>query len=269
MSTNLSQFLAEQPLYEEIKFDAQQNSDLEEMLLQKGSSEQHIDTFCIHCDRETTFQFSTDYTIRTEFIMTYHLFREGDKQFFLLSYKCSRQPSHELLMVFRYSEGTFMKVGQYPSRADLDIAAFKQYAKVIEKEALRELTRAVGLAAHGVGIGAFVYLRRIVETLVEQARAKAEAAGNFDLDAYAKARFSDKIKILAAFLPPLLSQSPQLYSILSKGVHELSEQECLKAFPALRLAIEIILDEKEAERERNLKSSQLSKTLNTISSELK
>ena len=34
---------------------------------------------------------------------------------------------------------------------------------------MREFTKAIGLAANGVGIGSFVYLRRIFENLVFQA----------------------------------------------------------------------------------------------------
>jgi hypothetical protein len=44
-----------------------------------------------------------------------------------------------------------------------------------------------------------------------------------------------------------------MYGILSKGIHELSEEDCLKAFPAVKIGIEIILDAKlhaEAERKK-------------------
>ena len=42
-----------------------------------------------------------------------------------------------------------------------------------------------------------------------------------------------------------------------QGVHELSEEECLAAFPAVRLAIELILDDllEEHERQEKLKSA--------------
>ena len=39
----------------------------------------------------------------------------------------------------------------------------KQYDKELRKPDLKEFTRAIGLAANGVGIGSFVYLRRIFE----------------------------------------------------------------------------------------------------------
>jgi hypothetical protein len=49
-----------------------------------------------------------------------------------------------------------MKVGQYPSIANLHISRFKDFTKVISKEKIKEVTRGIGLAANGVGIGSFV-----------------------------------------------------------------------------------------------------------------
>ena len=61
------------------------------------------------------------------------------------------------------------KVGQYPSIADLHIKQIHRYDKVLNKDKMKELTKAIGLAANGIGIGSFVYLRRIFEHLVFEA----------------------------------------------------------------------------------------------------
>ena len=45
-------------------------------------------------------------------------------------------------------------------------------------------------------------------------------------------------------MPDFLADHPKLYSILSKGIHELSEDECLKHFPVVKVGIELILDDK-------------------------
>jgi hypothetical protein len=65
--------------------------------------------------------------------------------------------------------------------------------------------------------------------------------------------------LLAAHLPPFLVEHPQLYGILSRGVHELTEQECLANFDALKVAIDVILDEKliAFERERQGREAKL------------
>ena len=56
----------------------------------------------------------------------------------------------------------------------------------------------------------------------------------------------EKIKLLEDYLPAFLVQNRRLYGILSKGVHELSEAECIKAFPTVKGGLELILDERLA-----------------------
>jgi hypothetical protein len=62
----------------------------------------------------------------------------------------------------------------------------------------------------------------------------------------------EKIELLKSELPVFLLENRILYGILSKGIHELSENECLEYFPTVRLGVELILDEKlEAKRRRD------------------
>ena len=58
------------------------------------------------------------------------------------------------------------KIGQFPSLADIAIDESKTYRTVLTPEDSSQFHKAIGLAAHGVGIGSFVYLRRIFERLV-------------------------------------------------------------------------------------------------------
>jgi len=59
-----------------------------------------------------------------------------------------------------------------------------------------------------------------------------------------------------------------LYGILSKGIHELSEEECLKIFPAVKVGIELILDTKIEALERQRKIEAAKKEIAGISQEL-
>lgn len=45
-------------------------------------------------------------------------------------------------------------------------------------------------------------------------------------------------------------RNKNLYGIVSKGIHELSEEECLAMFPCIRTGIELILDDVLAEKEK-------------------
>lgn len=63
-----------------------------------------------------------------------------------------------------------MKVGQFPSKKACDFGVLDPvFNRELDRPLRDELGAAVGLRAHGVGIGAYVYLRRIIEVLVEEA----------------------------------------------------------------------------------------------------
>lgn len=71
---------------------------------------------------------------------------------------------------------------------------------------------------------------------------------------YQKSKFSEKIDLVSDNInDDSMTLTKPLYSILSKGIQQLSENECLSIFNVLKTAIELILDEKLAtiEKERS------------------
>ena len=128
--------------------------------------------------------------------------------------------------------------------ADFHVSEIKKYNKVLSGEKSKEFTRAIGLAANGVGIGSFVYLRRIFEHLITEAYALCLAEGTVTEEIYSRSRMDQKIELLSSHLPQFLVENKRMYSILSLGIHELDEKTCLSYFDILRVGIEIILDEK-------------------------
>jgi hypothetical protein len=62
-----------------------------------------------------------------------------------------------------------------------------------------------------------------------------------------------------------MSEHPQLYGVLSLGVHELSEAECAEELPMLRSAIELIMRDrvtaKRQERQRQDVAKLLAQTV--------
>ena len=181
---------------------------------------------------------------------------------------CSRYGDGFYILVYWDAKNkTIKKVGQYPSVADIHIGQIKQYKKVLPEESLKEFTRAIGLAANGIGIGSFVYLRRIFENLISNVA--EESINEYDKADFEKARMNEKIEILKNHLPSFLVENKNIYGILSSGIHELSEEECLSYFDVMRTSIELILDqrlEKIARKEIEQKASQ---ALNNISSNIK
>ena len=180
--------------------------------------------------------------------------------------QCTRVSGHTQVFIYlvqqwpkKLEDGSFeissiiQKVGQHPSFADVHVASLKRYAGVLSPGQLGELSRAMGLASHDVGIGAYVYLRRVFEALVEEAHQLARADAGWDEALYGRSRMVEKIELLKHHLPPFLVDNPRIYGLLSKGIHELTEEECLTHFETLRVSTELILDEKLQAKERSAK----------------
>ena len=197
----------------------------------------------------------------------------GDYSFFLnkiypVNLYCSRVEEHKMQQIVYFSNIELFKIGQYPSIAEISQPELKKYRAVLTKEKYTELNRGVGLISHGVGIGSFVYLRRIFEDLIEEAHLKLSVNEGWDDQVYTKSRMNEKIDLLKSELPNFLVQNRGLYSILSKGIHELSENECKEYFPTVKLGIELILDEKLEAKIRLDKIELAKKSIEIIKSEL-
>ena len=88
---------------------------------------------------------------------------------------------------------------------------------------------------------------------------------NIDLLDFKKMRMEDKLKKLKKYLPDILFERGfnVIYTKISNGVHNLSEDECVEIFPILKKAIEEILIDKlemqEKQKRRIEISNQISK----------
>lgn len=175
-------------------------------------------------------------------------------------YVCAMDETHHLDYVVRTNDNEMWIIGQYPSVADLSFPELDTYKKVLNPEDRRELRRAIGLYAQGIGIGSYAYLRRVFERIINQAKDTAIAENALDLDAYAKSRVVEKIVLLKDYLPAFMVANKDVYGVISKGIHELSEEECLSYFPIMKDTIFMILQQweqkrKEAETARTLTAS--------------
>ncbi len=83
-----------------------------------------------------------------------------------------------------------------------------------------------------------------------------------------KQRFAEKIDRLKSYLPQYLVEKPLIYSIISKGIHELSEEECKEYFPFLLAAIERVLTEDLSKKEEERRNLEMDKQFNKIQSKL-
>lgn len=257
-------FYFEFPLYTSIEITAENLKDFKSLVNFEGKINGYNPTL----KEQTTFSVSVHYHYNKSF--------EGPSFFAITTsvhLKCLRtEQTFEYYFVTYRKNGTgnyfLHKIGQNPSIADLHISQIKDYNKVLSKEKLKEFTKAIGLAANGVGIGSFVYLRRIFEYLIGEAYAKAREKEGWDEIAYQRSRMNEKIEILKTELPDFLVEHKEIYGILSKGVHELEEQECLLHFMPIRTGIEMILDDKIIEFEKAAKRAKASNAIKGISGQI-
>lgn len=245
------EFYVGTPLYEPVYFDEDLDHNAAAILWCTGP----LDIYCPECDQHSIFKRYVSGTFVASDWLGFTLVN--------ITFKCSRDSNHQLVFWLRIDgeSRTIEKVGQLPSLATLCMYDVQKYKAVLEKDTFRELTKAIGLAAHGVGVGSFVYLRRIFEGLVEQAHVQAQQLEEWDEKAYWESRMAEKIQLLHAFLPDFLVRNRLIYAILSKGIHELSEEECLQAFPAMKVGIEIILDEKLRRNAEERKMAEAAKAI--------
>jgi hypothetical protein len=183
--------------------------------------------------------------------------------------KCCRYGDAIDIVLLLSEDRSIMKIGQYPTIAHVHIGQIQDYKGVLSKEELKEFTRAIGLAANGGGIGSFVYLRRIFENLIQSAYEQALKEYAIDREQYARGRMNDKIALLHDFLPETLVEIKEVYGILSKGIHELSEEECLLYFNTMRNGIEIILDDKLEQKKKELKRKETLENISKIKAKVK
>lgn len=186
------------------------------------------------------------------------------------TFECSRNKNHQLIFYSFIINSHLEKIGQFPSIAGIKSYGISKFKKILGDKLHFEFKRAIGLYAHGVGIGSFVYLRRIIENfIIKQAYEKAKTKKDWDEDEYQKSRLTERIKKLKEFLPEYLVKNRSLYSIVSKGIHELTEEECIEYFPVLRECIEYVLTELNAKRETEIKKEILSNKLVEIAGKIK
>ena len=188
---------------------------------------------------------------------------------FALHLRCLRYPEHLYSYFFTYNdlEGLLTKVGQTPSLEDVAGADIERYRTILGDD-FSEMRKATGLFAHGIGIGSFVYLRRIFEKLVDAARSIADPENEREAE-FKKMRMTERVGELAAHLPPAVVKYKDAYGILSNGLHELSEAECRLHFPVVRAAVITMLQQRHEAAEKAKAAAELDRAVAAIVLETK
>ncbi|OMQ44911.1 hypothetical protein [Ensifer sp. 1H6] len=254
----IEQLLFEAPLYAEFTL----NDDLKLLSGLAGRTETNykFDAHCPYCRKTTTWVLDNTFGlsgVSWQYVKT-------RKQFEDASVTCSRDHAHKVHFFFQLYDMRIQKVGQLPSLADISNSEVADFRKHMTKEDASEFYKAVGLAAHGVGVGSFVYLRRVFERLVYGRFTQFKDEEEWSEEDFQKLRMAEKIDFLKGHLPKFLVEHAKIYSILSVGVHELSEEHCLQFFDILKQSIVIILQEDDAKRSELEMKKKFSLAINTF-----
>jgi hypothetical protein len=155
------------------------------------------------------------------------------------------------------------KIGQYPSLVDFSIENYKKYEPILTKiNAFKDYKKSIELATHGYGIGAYTYMRRILEKLIYFTYDRVKDELGVNQADFKLIRMKDKLKTLEKYLPEMLIENPHIYSILSAGIHGLEEKDCKKIFPVVRQAIDIIINSEIIRLEEEKQKENVAKLLN-------
>lgn len=236
----MQEFLFSAPLYAVFWIDKEQ---LQSVFGANYRARDKMDGWCPLCHRESTFELSGGVLQFETWAKIESVARIQD-----LELRCARR-DHILSFYFLLSAMRIQKIGQYPSLATIAQDETQQYRRVLKDDNATEFHKAVGLAAHGVGVGSFVYLRRVFERLIWARFREFEAQEAWDEAQFKTMRMEDKIGLLKGHLPVFLVENCKVYSILSLGVHELDEGACLAFFPVMKDAIVMILEDDKKKRE--------------------
>jgi hypothetical protein len=199
-----------------------------------------IDGYCPQCQRDSTFR------VDAISIPSGDPWNNIKKRavFERMSITCSRNEGHYVLYYFVVKAMTIMKVGQFPSLADIAIDETRQkYRSVLKGPNWAELYKAIGLAAHGEGIGSFVYLRRVFERLIQSRFDEFKIEEGWKDTDFDRLHMDEKVAFLKDHLPPYLVQIRKIYSIFSLGIHELDNHTCLQFFDVGKRSIIVILED--------------------------
>lgn len=288
-SKGSSDFILFSPLYKTYKVSIDQKKNIEIFLSQDTDFDDVFespilfDTYCPQCKKESTFKnlFTEKKRTTANFEIgyveghrnTYGVEAWDSPRMYVKEFVCSRDSSHVNMYIFllsyKYkSDLSLTKIGEYPSTLVTHTLNLKKYRKHF-KSYHDELVMSLKAYSNGIGVGSFVYLRRIFEDLVWKAYDKHKIKFNDSDDLeFRNKTMADKIDYVKDELPDFLVEKKYLYSILSKAIHSLEESYCLQNYNFVKDSILLILDQEIEKIEKNAKIKNLEKKIGDIHSDI-
>jgi len=188
---------------------------------------------------------------------------------FIREFECPNvlDGSHNIVFVLKVIDNCLIKIGQYPNNLHLlnnEISHIRNYKRSIHDE----LIKALDLKTQEKFVGAYIYLRRILEKYIvnEVFETKVKNEINVDEVKNDKNTFEKKVKYVAELLPAYLTNNHNIYNFLSKGVHSLEEKECAEYFDLVYNSILNIINGKIELEKKKKEEAKMSSMLNDLNS---
>lgn len=245
---DLANFFSNSPLYSKVRFadtlDPHEDLNFFEFLSTKG-----FKFFCPNDKEFHTYKFDKKYGPQLMlggryvdqnklFSVTRHVTAScqfcGDKMEFLLNLFTTTAPMGEDQF---FPEVYLRKFGQFPA---IQRSPEKEVYNYLDSQDKEFYNRALANLSIGFGIGAYAYLRRIVENEIKRIvrdvadldYAGADQVRKAWLEFQSNHQMSTLIDSISQFLPVSLKEIGNnpiktLYQQSSGGIHDFSEQECL------------------------------------------
>lgn len=267
-------------LYEKIDI-----KDFETLLV----NDESFMSYCPSCTRETTFKRSEWYSRRIESVELEYIFNQEDKinkiemlelifgydesqedsksvfnkgRLLIKEYECCINSNHRKYEIFYKDEENdkIIKIGQYPSEYDIGSKEYLDKLKVVcgtkeAREMVKFINKALVMESFGYGIPALLYMRRSFERLINISEDKNELKNT-------GTTMSERIQN-NPLLPQEFKENKRIYNIISEGIHNETEEECMELFKVIKVGFTILLrktyeyvqEQKDIEELKNLVSS--------------
>ena len=255
------------PLYKKIKLDnSNKTCDI------FPYNDYRLELFCPICKKRRIFCFQNSEFVEVywgpnniQYCNSVEEFLSGVDYF---SVRAQADCEHNLLVIFKkIDDSTIMKVGQYPSIYDLNEEINNRtFLKMLDEEYEGYYKNACSLYSFNTCIGAIIYLRRIFEKILLDTYNENKESIDLSLEDFKKLRMENKLKKIRNHLPSILFEHGFniIYTKISDGVHNLSEDECQQIFPILKNAIEEILIDKLEMKEKQKRRQDISKQISNL-----
>ena len=252
-------------------------------LLQMLFHENIINLKCIECGKEYPFNvkhnitkhnFNTNvYTITTlesiyvsinrdEIVKYGGIAPSEDEGEISYNFECRMNSQHYYSMCLKYHlhQGKMIvcKIGQYPTTRQLKDALSNQYEKILKKyDSFDDYRMHEQSSERNLLAGSCTYLRRVFEKMVSKMMSNDSITEEDKLTAK---HFDEKIKLVKsqfdADIQEILSES---YDLLSKGIHELNNDEIEPFHDLLSEVINVQLESETEKYMRDQKMKELRK----------